>query len=353
VSETVYQRFAYQADLVEAYLAWRSADFAACSRLLRAALDASRHDASKFFLRLQPSLLPILCAYALQAGIAVAPVRRLIAELRLRPVFEAPRSSQPVAVPDTWPWRLRVFTLGRFAIHCDDQPLESAAKVPKKVLGLLKALIALGGSKVTQAALLDAFWRGEEHDAAVQSLSAALLRLRALLGDALLEHGDTLSLDRASIWVDAWAFERAMALEGATAAAAPTLDLATIDDAQLATTLDLYGGGFLAQDERAPWAAAMRDRLRVTFVDALAHYASRLEARGRLVDAIRWYQRGVDADPLSETFHQGLMRCFDAVGRRSDAISAYRRLQKLLSATPARTPSPATESLYQSMRDSG
>ena len=66
--------------------------------------------------------------------------------------------------------------------------------------------------------------------------------------------------------------------------------------------------------------------------------------------AIAAYQRGLDADPVIESFYQGLMRCYQRLDRRTEAISAYRRLKQILSVTLGLTPSPATERLYQGLR---
>ena len=44
------------------------------------------------------------------------------------------------------------------------------------------------------------------------------------------------------------------------------------------------------------------------------------------------------------------MRCYDRLGRRSEAIAAYQRLRQILSITLGLQPSGASERLYQSLR---
>jgi DNA-binding SARP family transcriptional activator len=137
------------------------------------------------------------------------------------------------------------------------------------------------------------------------------------------------------VWVDALSFERGLAAAG---------DAAGLD------ALGLYQGAFLAEDEGESWPVAMRERLRGKFVHAVAQHAARLEAAQRHEEAIGWYLKGLDADPVVEPFYQGLMRCYHRLDRLPEAVSAYRRLKQTLSVSLSLPPSAATERLYQSLR---
>lgn len=317
-TDTSHAPFLYQADLVEAYSALLRDDQPAVRALLMRGLPAGAFDRSKFFLRIQPRLLPRVFAAALAANIETDSVRRAIRDLRLAP----PEHGTP-----GWPWPLAIRTLGRFEVRRDDQPLEFSRKAPRKTLQLLKAIIANGGTNVPEQALLDALWSDEEGDSASKSLGAAVLRLRALLGDAdaVIQQAGTLSLDRARIWVDAWAFEQS-------------------------ADADLYGGAFLAEEDGVPWPVPMRERLRARFIQRVAEQGSKLEASGRHEEAIELYLRGLDADSIVEPFYQGLMRCYHHLDRRAEAVSTYRRLRQILSVTLGLPPSATTERLYKSLK---
>jgi DNA-binding SARP family transcriptional activator len=194
--------------------------------------------------------------------------------------------------------------------------------------------------------VVDALWPDEEGDAGHKALSVTVLRLRRLLGDnELIRHqAGRLYIDREKCWVDAWAFERqlaAMSCEGQS------------ENAWLAAlkqTLAHYQGALLPEDTGEPWTLPARERLRGKFVHTLAGLGRRLEAAGRHDDAIAWYLKGLDADPVVELFYQGLMRCYDALDRRTEAIGVYRRLKQTLSVTLGLAPSASTEKLYQSLR---
>ena len=75
-------------------------------------------------------------------------------------------------------------SLGRFEIRLYGKPIEFGRKVPRKILALLKALIALGGTAVSESALIDALWPDEEGDAAHGAYTMAIIRLRKLLGES-------------------------------------------------------------------------------------------------------------------------------------------------------------------------
>src|SRR5262249_52456581 len=169
---------------------------------------------------------------------------------------------------------------------------------PKKTLALLKVLVAYGGQEVSEQALCDALWGDEEADAAKQALGITIVRLRRLLGtsDAVLQQGGKISLDRALCWVDAGRFEERIAHSN--------------EPGTISAILALYGGRFLPEDEGEAWSVPARERLRGKFIHLLATHGRTLEATGDADGAIRLYLRGIDADPIVEAFHQGLMRCY-------------------------------------------
>lgn len=328
IADTAFEHFGYHLDLLRAYRARLNGERDACRVWLERGLASSRSEQGHFMLRMQPWVASSVLAEALTAGVEVGYATQLIQSLQLPPPDE------PV---ENWPWPIRVYTLGRFEVQRDGQALAFSRKAPKKTLALLKAIIAHGGEAVREQRVLDAFWADEEGDVAVRSLTAALHRLRGLLGDpdAIIQQGGTLSLNRARVWVDA------LALDAALSKPTPP----TAQD-----LLALYRGSFLAEDDGEPWSVTTRERLRSRFIHALGTVTAALERDGSFELAIECYLRGIDADPVTETFYQGLMRCYAASGRRAEAVAAYRRLRHILSVTLSLKPSTATERLYQTLR---
>lgn len=333
-----YAPLSYQVDLLEAWVALRTGEREVAQAALARGLAASRDDEGMLTLRLLPRVLPMLLAEAIAAGIDADHAVRLARRFQLRPPGEDAQG---------WPWPLEVRTFGRFEIRRDGEPLVYSRKAPKKTLALLKAMLALGAGSVSEQRLMDTLWPDEEGDAAANSLAATVLRLRTLLGDpaAVAQHGGKLSLDRTRVWVDLFAFERALVAADAAAHARDPSERAHLQQA-----LSHYEGAFLASDEAEAWTVAARERLRGRFIHALGRHAERLEADGQFEAAVLAYLRGLDADAAVESFYQGLMRCHEKLGRRGEAIGAYRRMKQILSVTLGLAPSPASERLYQSLR---
>jgi DNA-binding SARP family transcriptional activator len=245
------------------------------------------------------------------------------------------RLKPPKDAPDHWPWPVRLFTLGRFEAQINGNKLEFSRKLPRKTLLLLKAIVALGGRDVPEQALCDSLWGDEEGDAARNALSITVLRLRKLLGsnESVAHQGGKISLNPEMCWVDAWVFEARLADTG-------------IDSQKV---MALYTGTFLPEDEGESWSVAPRERLRGKFIDALSRYGTTLESDGDLLGAVQCYLRGIDADPIVESFSQGLMRCYERLDKRTEALSVYRRLKHTLSVVLGVPPSDATQGLFQAM----
>ena len=66
-----------------------------------------------------------------------------------------------------------------------------------------------------------------------------------------------------------------------------------------------------------------------------------------LEKTLECYQKGLEVDRLAEEFYQGLMSCYQQLGRRAEAISAYNRCKKALSAALGVEPSAKTEAMYR------
>jgi LuxR family maltose regulon positive regulatory protein len=294
---------------------------------LRGALALARTGQRRYYLRLLDRSLVPLFRCALEEQIEVDLVHDLIRMFRLKP---------PALASDNWPWPVRVQTLGRFEVQVNGEPLEFSRKLPRKTLLLLKAIIALGGKEVREQALCDALWGDEEGDAASNAFGITLLRLRKLLGstETILQRGGSVSLNPHLCWVDAHAFETRL----------------SADQPVNWGALSLYAGTFLPSDEDEPWTVKIRERLRGRFIHALSMRGAELEAHGDERAALECYLRGIDADPIVESFHLGLMRCYERLGKRTEALSAYRRLRQTLSVTLGVQPSEAAQRLFDSLR---
>ena len=85
----------------------------------------------------------------------------------------------------------------------------------------------------------------------------------------------------------------------------------------------------IGNGRRARFACCWRPRSK--FIQALVRLGQHLASQQRYEEAIGWYLKGLDTDPIVEPFYQGSMRCCDRLDRRPEAIDAYRRLKQTLS----------------------
>ncbi|MFL5264172.1 MAG: hypothetical protein ACJ79L_17355, partial [Anaeromyxobacteraceae bacterium] len=174
-------------------------------RLLRDAFALARANGFVHDPWLGGDAFAVACARALQRGIEVEYVRRLVVARGLaRP--------EGVGDVDAWPWAVELRTLGPFEIRRDGVPLRFAGKVQRRPLMLLKVLVALGGGDVAEGDVTEALWPDAEGDAAHHSLETTLYRLRKLLGvDAVVQSERRLSLPPSRCWADALELERLVA----------------------------------------------------------------------------------------------------------------------------------------------
>lgn len=316
--------------LNEAWIAHRKGEQKRRDELLHEALGWTRNKCARGRFRWYGNAMSELLPVALARGIEADIARGLVREFSVVPL--------PADIED-WPWPIRIYTLGRFELLIDGTAPGYSRKAPKKVLALLKAIVALGANEVPEQKLLDALWPDEDGDAARRSLTATLHRLRKLLGDAkaIRQTGGALTLNEQCCWIDKTAFEI-------------RIDRATDADKIMEKAIALYGGPFLVQEEDVPWVVPARERLRAKYIYAVGKLGAGLEVAGRHENAIELYLRGIEADELVEPFYQGLMRCYDKLNRRTEAVSTYRRLRQTLSVSLGVQPSGTTQRLFEILR---
>lgn len=297
-------------------------------------LDRSREQGVLVYLRWVWTATTRLCAHAIEHDIHADHARALIRAYGLR---------APEPDLEYWPWLAKVRTFGGFELVVDGHGPVAPRKAPRRLFQLLKALVAFGAFDVPAQALVDALWSDEDGDSGLHSLQVSITRLRKLLGDpdAVRVHDGRVSLNRDLCWVDALVFDRMTDVNQSW----------SIDVAERACTL--YPGAFLSDEGDAAWAVPARERLRTRYVAQVERIGDHHEAAAQWDRAASWYQRGIEADPLMESFHRGVIRCYARAGRKAEAIGAYRRLRHTLSVVLGIEPSPVTRALYDALYADG
>jgi len=325
--------------LVEANLAWKRGQEETACMALRQALGTAREQNFVYLPWWHPQVMAALCVKALEHDIEPDYVHELVRRHRLVP------ATPPIHL-EGWPWTMKVYTLGRFAVIRHDEPLGITGKAQKMPLALLKTLIALGGRAVPEATLSEALWPAAEVESAHSSFATTLSRLRRLLGDAqLLQVNDgRLSLDPNRCWVDAWSFERAV---GEVTVVRDSLDTVLAERA-----LHQYNGAFLPDEDADEYVIlSARERLREKYLRLVEHLGTHYVAQGRCEEAALCFEKGLEVDDLVEGFYWNLMSCYDRLGQRTRAMRLYERCRRTLSSRFGVAPSREMDVLYQSMRE--
>jgi DNA-binding SARP family transcriptional activator len=204
----------------------------------------------------------------------------------------------------------------------------------------------LDGRDVSERDIVDALWPDADGDVGHDSCAVAVHRLRRLLSynDAITLTQGKFSLNSRYVWVDVWAFERVLAKaqglsdgEGARA---------------FEKAMTLYKGPFLNRDVDAEWAQPLRERLRSTLLRHLQQRSHSLFEAREFEPAIDVVEKELAVDPLAEESYRTLIQCYQALGRRAEAIGAYRRCQRMLASMLQAEPSHETVALYQALRAS-
>jgi DNA-binding SARP family transcriptional activator len=327
------------AHLARALRHWRKGSLDESRAELSAAFAQARSINLTHFFRALPRIAAELCGAALELDADAQFAGKVIA-------------ARSLACPDSgvsrWPWPLRILTLGGFAIERNGVPVRFSRKAPKRLLDMLRLIIALGGRHVDAGRVAATLWPDAEGDEARDALKALLHRSRALFGAEMLVVRDgQIAFDERVTWLDTWAFEyvsgRIETLLGAGAAASH------VDDGELERRhlqlFSLYRGHFFDEAELPSWALPMRDRLRSRFIRSVDALGQRLERGDRPEVAIALYRAALEHDNLAEEIYQRLIACHVGRGENAQALNAYRRCRELLSLVLGLRPSSRTEAL--------
>ncbi len=289
-----------------------------------------------------PQALAELCAHGLARGIEADFVRRLIAVNRLPP----PENAGP-----TWPWPVRVRSLGEFELTIDGSPYRPPHKAQDKPLDLLKLLVcchALGRSSADRDWIIERLWPDADIPNARKSLDMTVSRLRRLLKseEAVTAQDGRVGLSPRHVWLDITPLLGALARVGehrdARAGGKATLPAAVAD---VAAVLDHYRGPFLPEGE-APWIIGGREAVTGAVRSALLAADALLDQDNddKIMPAL---ERALAADPTSEDLARALMHRHGRRGEYGEVLRVYRRLREMLSILLGLSPSRETEQLKE------
>ena len=208
-------------------------------------------------------------------------------------------NTTPVASP---PSRIRIETLGRFAVVTDDGDVPTSAWGSRRARTLLKRLAAARGWPVTRDELFDLLWPDESDPSKLGArLSVLLSGVRKILGGGVIADRQTVALDLDHVVID-------------------VNDLLTARDD--ATVVAAYAGEFLPEDRYEDWTESIRSEARARFIGAARRRWEQVRDLGLSIEAVEIARRLVDVDPYDEDAHRNLVASLNDLGDRLGAEQA-------------------------------
>ena len=225
---------------------------------------------------------------------------------------------------------LHFHLLGRFAVSLNGLAIDGIKAA--RLQSLLGYLVLFGEVPLSRQRLAFMYWPETNEDQARTNLRRLIYQIRhdhPALAACLRNPGGRL----------AWGLDvtvRADVLEFQAARQRG-------DEARV---VESYGGDLLPECDE-DWVLDERRHLQDVMVDALRHYAERLEQQGQYEAAIAVVQRRLTLDPLHEDVYRKLMQLHVAAGDRGAAARAYRSLEDRLSRELGVGPSLPTRQLLR------
>ena len=234
----------------------------------------------------------------------------------------------------------KLHTFGGLSLTQDGRPCERSA-IQRRQLAVLAALAAAGTSGVSRDKLIGLMWPDRENNRARSLLDQALYAARRVCGQSVFTTSSTaLAINPEVLSSDVAEFTSALDRRDWAAAAAaysgPFLDGLLLADA--------------AEFER--WMSVERSRFAREYQRCVEALAIAEEGRGQLHEAVRWWRRAVEAEPLRGRAARGLIEALARDGDRAGALEFARVHEALVREEMGENVGldPSVATLVQSLR---
>jgi DNA-binding SARP family transcriptional activator len=243
-----------------------------------------------------------------------------------------------------------VHLLGPMSVVIDDVPIEEWSSA--RTRSLFGYLLTHRQPWPAREVLMDVFWPEKSPKASRNSLNVAIHGLRRVLGEAkdvpvIVYSGGTYRLHPdVRLWLDVEEFDK-LVDRGRLHEDAGETDQAT---AAYEFAAGLYRGDFLADDPYDDWAALIRERLRLAYLDTLGRLSNLHFNAERYAASADLCQRIIEQDLCREDAYRRLMRCYSRQGQPHLALIQYRACVRALESELGVEPDSATVDLHNQIR---
>ena len=244
---------------------------------------------------------------------------------------------------------MAVYMLGTFTLMIG----EKSVKLPmSRGLSVFQYLLFHHGQPASREVLMDIFWPDAEPETARNNLNVALYGLRTALRSVtflpviLFEEGAYGLSPDLHLWLDVEEFENHVK-SGHQLESQQRL-LQAVSDYE--TAISLYKGDLLGDSPYESWTVLDRERLRILYLDTLAHLSLLYFNQERYAACMTLCQLILARDPCREDAHCRLMQCYSRLGQGSLALRQYRICVQALQTELQVDPAPETTRLYERVR---
>lgn len=245
---------------------------------------------------------------------------------------------------------LAVHLLGPFYVSVDDVPVDGWPSA--RARSLFGYLLTHRQPWPPREVLREVFWPGSPPRASRNNLNVTVHGLRQILRTVteapviVYARGVYRIHPAVRLWLDVEEFDERVG-HGRRLEEAGEPDRAA---EAYESAAGLYRGEFLADDPYEEWAALTRDRLRLTYLDALGRLSGLRFGSGQYAACANLCRRIIEQDSCREDAHRRLMRCYSRQGQRHLALMQYRACVRALADELGVEPEQATWGLNERVR---
>lgn len=250
---------------------------------------------------------------------------------------------------------MKVFLAGRIAVEAEGVVIDESHFPGRQGRLLFAYLVAEHRRAVPRDELADVLWGDAPPATWDKALSVLVSKLRGLLAESGVDGASALTASFGcyrlelpeGTWVDV------LAAEKAGEDAERFLESGELESAAASATVaeSLARNPFLPGDD-GPWIDAKRRELAEVRARALNTLAAASLRTDKPVEAVRWAELAIEAEPFRESGYRRLMEAHVAAGNRAEALQVYERCRRLLADELGAYPSPETETVYRGLLES-
>ena len=246
---------------------------------------------------------------------------------------------------------LVIETLGGFRVFVDGREITPKEWGRDKTAQLIQFFITARHRRgLHKEQIIDRLWEDSTIDEGMRDIKVALHGINKALEPNkkprvdpkfIIRQGLTYQLSEKNVWIDAEAFDQALALESLDIKKNPEKSIQILKYAT-----DLYKGSYLPNRVFNDWTSTERERLQLLAINAMISLGE-LTLESNPAESIRLAQEALIIDPSWEEAYRLQMMAYVKKNNRPQVIKTYKSCVKVLDKEFGIDPLPETKQIYE------